>query len=381
MKIMQVIGGLGNGGAEKLVVELSNQLSLTDEVSLLSFRSVEKWMAFPKLLNKNIDLITTGKKPGVNLFWFLKLLKIIRYKKPDVINLHLDTALFLFLPLICILNGLFFYNIKFYYTIHNKLVISSKSDSNPTKYSNSKIFDFMNKIRSIPIEFICISKSILDDFESRYNRIKFSLIENGCVRMEKTNNFKIINEKINQYRINKNTVVFLAIGRISPQKNYEQALRIMRHYKERNVVLLIIGNETTKGRPLFNHLQSLKPSNVFFLETVDHVSDYIINTDAIFFTSHYEGMPITAIEAMSMGKPIICTPAGGLVDMVESGINGFIAKNFSDDSLIAEIDSFLQTSDKELMLIKQNNQRSFQERYSLERCASNYRKIYINSNA
>ena len=58
---MQVIGGLGNGGAEKLVVELCNELSLKDEVSLLSFRKIEKWMAFPKILNDTVNLITANK--------------------------------------------------------------------------------------------------------------------------------------------------------------------------------------------------------------------------------------------------------------------------------------------------------------------------------
>ena len=376
---MQVIGGLGNGGAEKLVVELCNELSLKDEVSLLSFRKIEKWMAFPKILNDNVDLITANKKPGFSFNWYIKLLKIVRIKKPDVINLHLDSALIYFLPFIFILKTFFFRNTDFFYTIHNKLVLSSKIESDLTNYSNSQLFDLISKFRVIPIRFICISKSILNDFESRYKKMQFSLIENGCDKMVETKNSVNINREINQFRINEESVVFLSIGRINLQKNYEMALRVMDACSSKNLILLIIGNESTKGRPLFNYLKSIKPKNVFFLETVDNVSDYIVNSDAILFTSHYEGMPISAIEAMSMGKPIICTPAGGLVDMIEPKVNGFISKDFSDLSLIEEVNNFINLGDKDLELIKNKNLEAFETRYSLQICASNYRKIYVKS--
>ena len=209
--------------------------------------------------------------------------------------------------------------------------------------------------------------------------MQFSLIENGCGKMVETKNSVNINREINQFRINEESVVFLSIGRINLQKNYEMALRVMDACSSKNLILLIIGNESTKGRPLFNYLKSIKPKNVFFLETVDNVSDYIVNSDAILFTSHYEGMPISAIEAMSMGKPIICTPAGGLVDMIEPKVNGFISKDFSDLSLIEEVDNFINLSDKDLELIKNKNLEAFETRYSLQICASNYRKIYVKS--
>ena len=49
MKIMQVISQLGNGGAEKLVVELCNEMSKDHEVILVSFRDIEDWMIFSKI--------------------------------------------------------------------------------------------------------------------------------------------------------------------------------------------------------------------------------------------------------------------------------------------------------------------------------------------
>ena len=56
MKIIEVISSLGNGGAEKLIVELANELSINNKISLISIKDIEDWMFPPKL-----DRIPIGK--------------------------------------------------------------------------------------------------------------------------------------------------------------------------------------------------------------------------------------------------------------------------------------------------------------------------------
>ena len=63
-------------------------------------------------------------------------------------------------------------------------------------------------------------------------------------------------------------------------------------------------------------LKKITPKIVTYISDVESVADYLCNSDAFFLSSTHEGMPISVIEAMSIGLPIICTPAGGLVDMV-----------------------------------------------------------------
>ena len=120
----------------------------------------------------------------------------------------------------------------------------------------------------------------------------------------------------------------------------------------------------------------LKPDNVHFLRRKNNVADYLSLSDALIFSSIHEGMPITAIEAMSVGLPIICTPAGGLVDMIKPGINGFIADDFSEKALLEQSNNFLEADEETLKRISENNIREFEEKYSIERCAADYLRLY-----
>jgi glycosyltransferase involved in cell wall biosynthesis len=62
----------------------------------------------------------------------------------------------------------------------------------------------------------------------------------------------------------------------------------------------------------------------------------IMNTlDLFVLPSIKEGMPYVVLEAMSLGKPVLCTKVGALTDMIEDGVNGFIVEP-QDSGLIYE---------------------------------------------
>ena len=95
-----------------------------------------------------------------------------------------------------------------------------------------------------------------------------------------------------------------------------------------------------------------------------------------FLSSTHEGMPISVIEAMSIGLPIICTPAGGLVDMVIPPKNGFIASNFTTASLSNQLRNFLNSKHSKIEQIKRNNLNDFRDKYSLNKCSNEYLNLY-----
>jgi hypothetical protein len=119
VKILTAIPSLGNGGAEKLVVELSNEFAAQDhEAILLSLKNIEDWMIPPKSLSPNVRLIQFEKKKGFQVSLILKIFSLLRREKPDVVHIHLNAALFYFIPLI-----LLFKRTRFYFTIHSTFEI------------------------------------------------------------------------------------------------------------------------------------------------------------------------------------------------------------------------------------------------------------------
>lgn len=56
----------------------------------------------------------------------------------------------------------------------------------------------------------------------------------------------------------------------------------------------------------------------------NQVNDYLTNSDAFILFSKDEGLPISIIEAMRCGLPIISTRIAGIPEMIVEGISGYL---------------------------------------------------------
>ena len=107
----------------------------------------------------------------------------------------------------------------------------------------------------------------------------------------------------------------------------------------------------------------------------NNVGDYLLNADAFLMPSLYEGLPISLLEAMSVGLVPICTPVGGLLDIIKPG-TGYLSKDLSTENYVAAIKKFLNLEGSELQSLKQNIKTVFQNEYSMESCAKKYDALY-----
>lgn len=89
-------------------------------------------------------------------------------------------------------------------------------------------------------------------------------------------------------------------------------------------------------------------SNALFLGSVpsDKLKGLYSLAKIFILPSYAEGLPIAILEAMASGLPVISTPVGGIPELVEDGINGFLVRA-GDVEAIAEKTSLL-LSDSEL---------------------------------
>jgi glycosyltransferase involved in cell wall biosynthesis len=91
------------------------------------------------------------------------------------------------------------------------------------------------------------------------------------------------------------------------------------YYKEVNSILL------EHNRKQVTLLPALPPSKI-----IDEIAKHHILT----LLSDYEGMPISIMEAMSVGVVPVCyVGEGGISELIEDGLNGFIVKNRGEDYL------------------------------------------------
>lgn len=98
-----------------------------------------------------------------------------------------------------------------------------------------------------------------------------------------------------------------------------------------------------------------------------------IDFHAILNVSDSEGIPVSIMEAMSFGIPIIATNVGGVSELVVDNENGFLLdKDYKDEELIELIYRFYNMSETEFSVISDNAREMFDTRYNAEK---NYKKF------
>lgn len=97
-------------------------------------------------------------------------------------------------------------------------------------------------------------------------------------------------------------------------------------WKERPVKFSFIG--TGEDQIALQDLASLLDvSNIEFMGQVDSIEDVWLNHHALILPSRNEGLPLAMVEAMSAGRPVIVSNAGGNVEILKEGINGFLGQS------------------------------------------------------
>ena len=97
--------------------------------------------------------------------------------------------------------------------------------------------------------------------------------------------------------------------------------------------------------------------------------------DAFCLPSTYEGMPITLIECFSVGAIPLCTPVGGMINMIRDGQNGLLAAGTRQSDIEVMLERFLQLSPAEADAMRQHSKASFAI-YDMQQCAQRYVRLF-----
>lgn len=111
----------------------------------------------------------------------------------------------------------------------------------------------------------------------------------------------------------------LAIGRFTPQKDYETMLRALARIADRLWALIILGDG-----PMMENIRALAAElsltdRITFAGFVEDPTPYLANADLLLLSSRWEGFPAVPLEAMAAGCDVVATDcATGLTEILES---------------------------------------------------------------
>lgn len=168
-------------------------------------------------------------------------------------------------------------------------------------------------------KIIWVSKSAYEDYV-----FKKSICENSLILTNIIDTESVIRRANNITP----SVFFdiISIGRLTYQKNPQKLFQILKSIVQihPSIKAGIIGDgvlfDEIKNNIVNDHLEN----NILMLGFVDNPLPYLKNSKLLVMTSRFEGTPMVALEAMTLGIPIVSTSTDGMIDLVENGKTGFL---------------------------------------------------------
>ena len=99
--------------------------------------------------------------------------------------------------------------------------------------------------------------------------------------------------------------------------------------------------------------------------------------DILLFPSHRESFPVTVLEGMASGIPVITYSTGLLPDLIENGVTGFLVGIGDIHGLVSRLLQLIEDSGLRIRMGKNGRERVKQE-FALEVVATKVRDIYMN---
>ena len=165
------------------------------------------------------------------------------------------------------------------------------------------------------------------------------------------------------------------VARFSEQKDHALLLNAVRDIDIRDIKVQLVGDG-----PLLPNIKSLAESlnigdRVQFLGNRRDVPELLTHSDIFVLTSKWEGFPITILEAMRAGLPVICSDVGGCSEAIKDGENGFLVPRGDGVVLANRLKQLIKDKDLRYKM-GQKGRMSFEKCFTVEKMAEKTERIY-----
>ncbi|MDR1114495.1 MAG: glycosyltransferase family 4 protein [Candidatus Margulisbacteria bacterium] len=323
-KIVRIISRLNIGGPAIHVTNLNYYLdknygydSRLIYGSLAPGEGSMEYLARAKKL-KTIILPELGReinwRKDLKTLW--QLYKILKREKPDIVHTHTAKAGAIG-RLAAKLAGVK----KIYHTFHGHVFHSYFG-----KFK-TQAFIFLEKILArFTTKIIAISAKQKAELIS-YGIAKSDQISVVRLGFELNKLQPVPNYWRRKYRLSPQTILVGIVGRLTAVKNHEYFLEIAREvcWQNDNVRFIIIGDGELREQLTVSAKLKNLDSKVFLAGFLNDARKIYSDLDIVALTSRNEGTPVTLIEAMACGKPVVSTNVGGVADIIDNNRTGYLA--------------------------------------------------------
>ena len=321
MKVLRIITRLNVGGPSIQALKLLDYFNQGEDESVLvtgicseGERSIDRsmyaekreWIYEMPELHRDISPL----KDSIALF---KLWRLIRREKPHVVHTHLSKA--------GMLGRLAAWLCGVPMIVHTYHGHTFHSYFSPFK---TRFFVWIEKVLlRLSSAIICISPLQKKEIcEVLGNSAKARVIPLGFdLKKFAIKGAGSLHEEMG---LPKSTKIIATIGRLTAIKNQALFIELAQLFANDPAYFFVIIGEGEMGSELLAQIHHLGLQNIRVFPYRNDLGSVYRSLYALVMTSKNEGTPVVAIEALASGCPVVAPQVGGIPDVIQDGVSGFL---------------------------------------------------------
>lgn len=319
------------GGIEIFTMELASELAKSrHDVTVVTTK--DPGQPFASYYNgfKVIRFPPACKTPIIcTAIEYERVFQIIKKEKPDILHI------------MSLSNGWIGLIIKKFLGIN--YILHGAGDDLYSKYR----FKELILKTSIPEAESCFSLTKNMDIIIRKMNPKSTAIVPNAIRISKFDGLS--KQQCRQdLGIPENAIIVIYIGRMIKNKGLDYLIESIVEIPDKEVQFWLVGGgDYLSELKLRANKLSIYDERIHFTDTISNndVPRYLVAADIFVLPSLTEGMPMSIIEAMAAGLPIVATEVGGIPEFVLNGKNGIIVPPYNSEELSRAILELIENDD------------------------------------
>jgi glycosyltransferase involved in cell wall biosynthesis len=352
-RVIYLVQGLGTGGLERVVLHLaSGMVRRGHQVTICCYDKRGELARSAEDIGAVVDLLP--RKPGLDLWYILRLAGWLRQRGVDVLHMHNETALFY-----GTLAGILAKVECLIYTEHDGVFPRSLR----ARWANRFL---VGRLR----QAVAVSQAVKDLWcrSDGIDPVRVVVVPNGVPDVTSPLG-RDRSQGGNEVRIG-------CISRLSREKGVDVLMAAFRQVASAHsgARMVLVGDGLERAALEAMSRQFGLDARVQFLGMRDDVPSILRNLDVFVLPSRTEGLPMALLEAMAAGLPIVATAVGGVPEAIRDGETGILVPPERPDELAGAI--LRLASDEALRnRLAAGGRQTFLNRYELSRMVGAYERL------
>jgi glycosyltransferase involved in cell wall biosynthesis len=359
MNIVHVIPGDLWAGAEAQVYYTIMELNKFNKHKIFVILFCKGELYF-KLSEENVNVIFLDENECNSISLCNKIKKKIIESDADIVHTHEYKS--------HILSSiaLFFIKkkrIKLFRTLHG-LNVANKFKSKVVLYLQNLFLRYRTD------HIIAVSEELFNYFRVSHTRAKVHLIYNA-IELSKAPSRNDINNIRSKYGVSENKIWIGTAARLESIKNIEMLIEteiiLKNKFPELEFYISIFGDGSLYEYFASSISQRGLTESVKLEGHVRNIIDIMKSLDIFTLTSKSEGLPMSLLEAMSVGTIPVCTAVGGMKEIINDGENGFLVTPNDAEALANRIFNIYKTPQKDLEEMGKKSREHIKLKFSVQK--------------